>query len=174
MAEAQRAIGQDILSMHQRLGIGIAEAELEAIASFLRELDGIAAAGRDSHQTLPRLHWSIARRLGHEAGELAVARLVALLQREKLPWPDPIRPGPIDSMEDVERARERRLRDVRQGFLGLDFPTSADRLVGVIRGWRSDYPARDSPLWRECVLEAIANAIRAKLVLDAVGILRRD
>jgi hypothetical protein len=174
MGDAHQAIRADIVAMHERLGTGVTAADLDAIAAFLGELEAAATAGRGSHEMLPRMRYAIAAKVWHEAGELAVARLVALLQREKLPWPDPIRPGPTDSPEDVERARQRRLREVREGFLAFDFARSADRLVGVIRGWRGDYPGQGSPLWEECVLEGVATGIRGKLALQAVEILRRD
>ncbi|RIL07477.1 MAG: hypothetical protein DCC71_02850 [Proteobacteria bacterium] len=46
--------------------------------------------------------------------------------------------------------------------------------MGVVRGWRGDDPDRGSPLWEETVLEAVACALRARLVRSAVDVLRRD
>jgi hypothetical protein len=113
-------------------------------------------------------------RLWREAGPLAVARLLALLQERHAVWPDPIRTGSHDSVEQIEAARRRRLADLRQSFLALDYARTAVRMMGIVRGWGGDYPDRGSPLWEETVLEAVACALRARLVLHAVEVLRRD
>ena len=120
------------------------------------------------------MRYAIVERLCREAGPLAVARLVALLQERRAEWPDPIRPSPTDSVEQIEAARRRRLADVRQAFLALDYARTAERMVGIVRGWQGDYPDRGSPLWEETVLEAVGCALRTRLVLHAVDVLRRD
>lgn len=174
METAHQAIREDIVAMHARLGTGVSPADLEAITALLGELDTIAAAGRGSHEVLPRMQCAIAERLWRETGAIAVAHLVALLERARLAWPDPIRPGPAETPADIERSRRRRRADVRESFLAQDFARTADRMVGVIRGWQADYPDRGAPLWEECVLEGVAAAMRGKLTLESVEILRRD
>lgn len=174
MEAAHQAIREDIVAMHARLGTGVSPADLDAITAFLGELEGIATAGRASHEVLPRMRYAIAERLWREAGGLAVAQLVALLERAKLEWPDPIRHGPTETAAETERSRRRRLSDVRESFLAQTFARTADRLIGVVRGWQDDYPDRGTPLWEESVLEGVAAALRGKLVLASVEILRRD
>jgi hypothetical protein len=116
----------------------------------------------------------VAARLPVEAGEIAVARLIDLLRREDLPWPDPIQQGPTVTAEEVERSRQRRLGEVREAFLASGLERTADRMLGTISAWGSDYPERGSPLWQECVLEAIAAGIRADLVKEFVAVLQKD
>lgn len=174
MEEAHRAIRADIEQMHEKLGTGLAGADLDELASYLEELNASAEEGKDTHSLLPRLRLAIARRLNQEAGELAVARLVALLQREGLSWPDPTRYRPSESPEEIERSRRRRLGEVREHFLVHDLERTAQRLLGIVRGWKSDYPDRNSPLWEECVLEGVAAGIRGEIVREATDLLRRD
>ena len=174
MESAHRTIREDIEAMHAKLETGLASADLERIAASLRELAAGASEGKDSHELLPRARWAVGERLRREAGELAVARLVALLKRREMSWPDPThyRPGALP--EEIERSRSRRLRDVRAAFLAQDFEPAADAVLGVVRAWRSDYPNRSTPLWEETVLEAVAAGIRGHLIAAFVEVVRRD
>lgn len=174
MEESLRAMREDIEKMHGRLRTGLSDEDLDAISAFLLELNEIAITGRNSHDLLPRARYAIAERLRLEAGELAVARLLELLAREKIDWPDPTHYRPTLTSEEVERSRRRRLTDVRESFLALDFKKLAERLQGIVRGWGGDYPDRGSPMWEETVLEGVAAAIRGRLIQEFVEALRRD
>lgn len=173
MEAAHRAIREDIEAMHARFETGIAGADLVQIAAGLRELAVDSSKGRNSHELLPRARYSIGERFRREAGELAVARLIALMKARGLEWPDPMhhRPG---APPEEERARARRLGDVRAAFLAQDFERAADGVLGVVRGWGSDYPDRGTPLWEETVLEAVAGAFRGRLVQTFIDVVRRD
>lgn len=74
----------------------------------------------------------------------------------------------------AETRRARRLGDVRAAFLAQDFERAADGVLGVVRGWGSDYPDRGTPLWEETVLEAVAGAFRGRLVQTFIDVVRRD
>jgi hypothetical protein len=174
MELAHREIHEDIGQMHVRLGTELAGADLMELAAYLEGLHADTAAGKDSHSLLPRMRYAIADRLCKEAGELAVARLVALLQERKLGWPDPTSYRPSAKPEERERSHRRRLGEVRESFLTQDLGRTAERIVGLVRGWKSDYPDRGSPLWEECVLEGVAAGLRGRLVKDWAELLRRD
>jgi hypothetical protein len=171
---AHREIREDIEKMHSRLGTGLSGADLDAIAAYLKELAAVSAAGRGSHELLPRARHAIAEKLRAEAGELAVAQLVALLQRQGLDWPDPTHHRSTATPEEVERSRRRQLADARESFLVLDLGKLSDRVHGIVRGWGSDYPDRGSPLWEESVLEGVGAAIRGRLIQQFVESLQRD
>jgi hypothetical protein len=171
---AHRAIREDIEKMHARLGTGLSGADIDAIAGVLEEIEATASAGKDSHELLPRARWAIVEKLRAEAGELAVARVVALLERQKLGWPDPAKPPPSATPEEIERSRRRRLADVRRSFLADGFARTAESMRGIVKGWGADYPDRGSPLWESCVLEGVAAGIRGSLLRDFVECLRKD
>jgi hypothetical protein len=103
-----------------------------------------------------------------------VARLVALLQRAKLDWPDPTHYRPSAKPDEIERSRRRRLAEVREAFLAHDLERAAERTFGIVRAWGGDYPDRGSPLWEESVLEGVAAGIRGALLKEFVEVLRRD
>jgi hypothetical protein len=170
----QKAIREDIEKMHARLATGLDPAELDAIHTFLVELAVTAAAGKESNELLPRLRHAIAARLREESGELAVTRIIALLEAAKLAWPDPTHYRATVSPEEIERSRRRRLAEVREHFLVQDLTRISERMWGIVRTWGSDYPARGAPLWEECVLEGVAAGIRGGLIRDFVEVLRRD
>jgi hypothetical protein len=153
---AHRAMREDIEAMHAKLGTGISGADLDTIAGLLLELDAMVAADKGSAEMLPRARYAIGQKLRAEAGELAVLRVVTLLQRQKIDWPDPSRPPASATPEEIERARRRRLADVRRAFLGDGFVRTAETLQGIVKGWGADYPDRGSPLWKGCVLEGVA------------------
>jgi hypothetical protein len=174
MQTAHEAIRQDIEKMHARLGTGLTAADLAAIGRVLGELAAIAEAGKDSHSLLPRARYAIAEKLRGEAGELAVARVVALLERQQMSWPDPARHRASATPEEVERAKRRRLADLRRGFLADDFARIADGMRGVVKGWGSDYPDQGSPLWESCVLEGVAAGIWGQLLRQFFELLRQE
>jgi hypothetical protein len=170
----QREMREDIEKKHAQLGTGLSGAELDELASFLRELEAASAADRSSQTLVPRARFAISEKLRAEASELAVARIVALLQREKQGWPDPTRYSERASEDEIERSRRRRLGEVREAFVRSGFERSAERMFGIVRGWGGDYPERGTPLWDECVLEGVAAGIRAKVLKEFVDVLRRD
>jgi hypothetical protein len=171
---ARAAMREDIVKMHARLGTGLSGSDLDAIAERLGELEAMAAEGKGSRDLLPRARHAIAEKLRAESGELAIARVVALLQRQSMDWPDPYRPPASATPEEVASARRRRLADLRRAFLGDGFARTAETLQGVVKGWGADYPERGSPLWEACVLEGVTAGIRGKLLCDFLELLQRD
>jgi hypothetical protein len=174
MEVVQRAIRADIEKMHARLGTGLQASALDAISAFLVEVDTEAGAGKGSNELLPRMRHAIVERLRLESGELAVKRIVALLERAKLAWPDPTHYRSTATEEEIDRSRRRRLAEVREAFLVQDLKRISERMWGLVRTWGTDYPDQGSPLWEECVLEGVAAGIRGGLIRDAVDVLRRD
>lgn len=173
MEECHAAIRADVEAMHQRLGTGLGAKDLPDLATFLLELEADAKEGKDSHAILPRARYAIAQKLQTEAGELAADRTVALLESHQVPWPDPTQSGPNQTAEEIERSRRRRLAETRESFLASGLKRTAERLLGIVSAWGSDYPERGSPLWVETTIEAVAAGLRASLVRDAVELLRR-
>jgi len=174
MEKAHQEAREDIEKMHARLGTELAGANLDELERDLQALQADVGAGKDSHSLMPRMRYAIVDRLVREAGEIAVERFVALLQDAKMSWPDPTTYRPSATSEEIERAQRRRLAEVREGFLAKDLERTIEQAVGVVRGWKSDYPDRGSPLWEDCVLQGVAAGLRGRIVLDATEILRRD
>lgn len=174
LAEYHRTMREDITRAHADLSTGMSGDDLEPLASFLRELDELAKAGAQSDDLLARARHAIAKRLHEEAGQLAVAQLVARLRDAQRAWPDPTRHRPSATPEEIERSSQRRLREVREGFLQQGLARTAERMLGVVAGWGADYPDRGSPLWEECALEGVAAGMRARLLRDFVEVLRKD
>lgn len=170
---AHREIREDIEKMHERLGTGFASADFDEVARYLEELEATETAGKDSHELLPRARYAITDKLGTKAGELAVARLIELLQRAKLSWPDPTHYHRA-SEADIERSQRRRQAEVRETFLAQGMKRTAERLYGIVSVWGSDYPDRASALWEETVLEGVAAGIRGQLIKEFVELLRGD
>ncbi|HKJ25541.1 MAG TPA: hypothetical protein VKB65_12000 [Myxococcota bacterium] len=174
MEEAHAAIREDIERMHRKLGTELAGADLSRLAADVAALQASAEAGRGSHDLMPRLRHAIAERLNHEAGRIAIERLMAAMRREGIEWPGAHRPRPNETPEEAERARRRSIHDVREYFLAQDLERTSQRMLGVVTGWGPDYPDRGSAPWEECVLEGVAAGLRAAFVREAAELLRRD
>ncbi len=174
MEAAHRAVFEDVVAMHGRLGTGLGSEDLTGLRAFLDEVEAMAAPGAESHEILPRARYAIAKRLGHEAGELVLASLRPLLEKAGMAWPDPIRYHPSATAEDIEAARSRRFSEMREQFLARGLSKTAERVVGVVGAWGADYPDRGSPLWEEAVLEAVAAGLLARLLREFVVRLRSD
>jgi len=174
MAEIHLRIRGEIEQMHAQLGTGLKAGDLDAITAELEELEPLVAEGRESHELLPRVRFAIGEKIRQEAGELAVARLRALLERAAMTWPDPTRHDPGATEEQVERSRRRRLDETREAFLAEGFLRTAQRAVGIVSGWGSNYPDPGSRLWQEAVLEGVAAGIRGQLIQAFLEVMRRD
>jgi hypothetical protein len=168
-----QAIREDIEAMHVQLGTGIGSAEMNALTESLTELETLSAAGRDSHELLPRARFAIANRLLRESGELAIVHLTTLLERADIGWPDP-NYWPRATPEQLEQSQRRRRAGVRESFLAQGFGRIAERTLGVVASWGTDYPDRGSPLWQETVLEGVAAGIQGHLLEEFVEVLRAD
>jgi len=174
MVEIHLRIRGDIDQMHEQLGTGLKPDDLDAIIDGLQELEQLVSAGRSSHELIPRVRHAIGERLRVEAGELAVERLRGLLSQADMSWPDPTHYRTSATEEEIERSRRRRLAETREVFMGQGFERTAQRAVGIISGWGSDYPDPGTPLWQECVLEGVAAGIRGQLAHSFLEVLRRD
>ena len=98
-----------------------------------------------------------------ESGALAVERLVALMKRANLEWPDPIHYDPHTKPEEIERSRRRRLSEARESFLAQDFKKTAERMLGIVRAWAQTIPigvqpCGRSPAWRAWRRESAASS----------------
>ncbi len=174
MAETHLRIRSEIEQMHAQLGTALKGDDLDAITAELEEMEQVVSEGRSSHELIPRVRYAIGEKLRHEAGELAVERIRGLLERAEISWPDPTRHDPGASEEQVERSRRRRLAETREAFLAEGFLRTAQRSLGIVSGWGSDYPDPGSPLWQECVLEGVAAGIRGQLAVAFLEVLERD
>ncbi len=174
MERAHRAMLEDIEKMHARLATELAGTNLAELASYLQALHEEVADGKGSHHLLPRMRYAIVDRVVEEVGELAIARLFDRIEREEIRWPDPTCYPPSATPDEIERSGRRRLGEVREDFLAQDLERTAERAVGVVRGWKSDYPDRGSALWEDCVLQGVAAGIRGQLIRQATELLVRD
>ncbi len=174
LADIHMRIRGEIEQMHAQLGTGLKADDLDAIIDELEGLEPLVNEGRNSYELLPRVRFAIVEKLREESGRLAVTRIRALLERASMSWPDPIRAHPRATAEEIERARRRRLAETRQSFMGEGCRRTAQRSVGVVTGWGSDYPDPGSSLWQEAVLEGVAAGIRGDLIRAFYATIRRD
>jgi hypothetical protein len=173
IADIRQTIRKEISSMHEKLGTGVGT-DLEALSASLEDVAVEVDAGKESHELIPRTRARAVQRMQKEAGELALARLEVLRRRQNLEWPDPTQHEPGAPPEEIERSRRRHLAEVRESFLGQSLSRTAERLLGIVTVWGSDYPHRDSRLWEETVLEGVAAGIRGDLFRECLAVARRD
>lgn len=100
-------------------------------------------------------------------------RLIALMERAEMTWPDP-NYWPRATPEAVAKSQQRRRAEVRESFLAQGLGRTGERMLGIVTAWGEDYPDRDSPLWKECVLRGVASGIRARLLEDFIEVVRSD
>ena len=63
---------------------------------------------------------------------------------------------------------------MRKGFVNYSLHRSSFLIVGIVEIWKSDYPEAGSELWQSVVFEAVATALRAKLMHFFTRRLRHD
>jgi hypothetical protein len=63
---------------------------------------------------------------------------------------------------------------MRKNFINNSIHQSSLLIVGIVDVWKSDYPEDDSDLWKSVVFEAVATALRARLMHLFTTRLRHD
>ncbi len=174
MARLHDQMRADIEAMHQELGTGLQPAELDPLVAELEDLATTVEEGHGSHDLQPRGRAAVVEKVRLESGTLAADRIATLVKKADRAWPDPTIYRPDESEEAIERSRTRRHAETREVFIGMKYLRLAERLVGNVSGWGSDYPNRRSPLWEECVMEGVAAALRGRVIHECIAILERD
>lgn len=167
-------IRQDIESAHQRLHTGISSHELDLLKEYLINASQTYMSGEKSHEVLPRCRASILKRIHYKAGCLALHRMDDYLAKQNETWPTRPPRNPAISAEEIHEIANRNLMTMRKNFINNSIHQSSLLIVGIVEVWKSDYPEADSALWQSVVLEAVATALRAKLMHLFTTRLRHD
>jgi len=73
-----------------------------------------------------------------------------------------------DSTEEFQRQREAHNEQIRKDFILTPAAQAASLIHGSVEAWRYGYPARNSYLWLQTALRAVAAALRAEAFAAAV------
>lgn len=167
-------IRQDIESAHLHLDTGISSHELDLLKEYLTSANQAFASGEKSQEVLPRCRASILKRIHYEAGCLALNRMDDCLAKHKEEWPIRAPRNPAISNEEIQEIVKRNLITRRKNFINNSIHQSSLLIVGIVDVWKSDYPEDGSDLWKSVVLEAVATALRARLMHLFTTRLRHD
>lgn len=167
-------IRQDIESTHLRLNTGISSHELDLLKEYLVNANETFTSGKKSQEVLPRCRASILKRIHYEAGCLALNQMDDYLAKQNEAWPTRAPRNPAISTEEIQEIIKRNLITMRKNFINNSIHQSSLLIVGIVNVWKSDYPEDDSDLWKSVVLEAVATALRAKLMHLFTTRLRHD
>jgi hypothetical protein len=154
----------DVEAAHQRLHTGISSHELELLKDYLVHVDETVSSGEDSQEVLPRSRTAILKRIHYEAGFLALDEMDDYLEKQHETWPTISPKNPTLSSDEVKAIVERNRIKIRKNFLNYNIHQSSLLIVGIVEVWKSDYPQANSDLWKSVVLEAVATALRARLM----------
>lgn len=154
----------DILSMHRKLATGIDPPALDALAKFLGESAEKIIEGPSLQEVMPCCRRGILRRFHREAGGVAWAELEERLATGHEAWPATTQRDPFESDATFAHRQQLKYRETCNDFVNYDIVRSSDLIRGIERAWQSDYPEPGTPLWRELVLEAVATALRTRIL----------
>ena len=169
-----KMIREDIESTHLRLQTGISTSELDLLKGYLTNVAKISTSGENSHEVLPRCQSSILKRIHYEAGFLALDEMDVYLKKQNETWPTRVPRNPTTSQEEIEEIISHNRKTMRQNFINYSLHQSSDMIVGIVAVWKSDYPEVHSDLWNSVVFEAVATALRAKIMHSFSTRFRRD
>ncbi|MBW2503410.1 MAG: hypothetical protein JRE16_02460 [Deltaproteobacteria bacterium] len=172
--EIHSKISMDILATHSRLQTGITPHELDLLNEYLDKAAEISLSGEQTQEVMPRCRFSILKRIHYESGVLALQDMDGYMASHGETWPARIPRDPTISKQEAEQVVNRNLLSLRRNFINYTIHQSSRLIVGIIEAWKSDYPEVDSPLWKSVVLEAVATALRAKLMHTFTSRLRHD
>jgi hypothetical protein len=157
-------IRMDVESIHQHLHTGISAHDLDQLKGYLAHAAETVSSGEKSHEVLPRCRAAILKRFHHEAGLLALEEMDDYLGNQHEAWPTIVPRDPSLSPDEAEAIVEHNRMRVRKNFLNYNIHQSSFLIVGIVEVWKSDYPEANSNLWKSVVFEAVATALRAKLM----------
>jgi YHS domain-containing protein len=166
---ARRAMEQDIVRLHRQMETGITPERMERLA---RVLVAHSPASEDCPETRfqDRIEMEVLRYLYLRAGEAAWSRLQDLLARSGLAWPPPDGLSSKTPTEELQRQREAHNEQIRKDFMVTPAAHAALLIHGSVGAWRYGYPARNSYLWLQTILRAIAAALRAEAFAAAAEV----
>ena len=167
-------IRQDIESAHLRLETGISCRELDLLKEYLTNANQAFTSGEKSQEVLPRCSASILKRIHYEAGCLALNQMDHYLANHNEDWPVRAPRNPAITSEEIQEIVKRNLITRRKNFINNSIHQSALLIVGIVDVWKSDYPEDGSDLWKSVVLEAVATALRGRLMHLFTTRLRHD
>ena len=166
--DAERAaLEAQIVRLHGQLETGIDAAMMERLRHLLTTH---APADTDPSRVSieERIEQGVLHHLFRGAAEAAWERLEKLMARSGLTWP--VRSGVPNGLasEELQRTRGRHLGEVRSAFLAATPRQQADLIQGEVRAWVYGYPARDSYLWLQTAIRAVAAALCAQFFAAAL------
>lgn len=162
---------EDILALHGRLGTGIDRTALDELSTFVDEC--AQAEGKQGEELLQCCRSGILRRLHLEAGPVAWAKMDAALRVAGEDWPVATQRDRFEDEATFAHRLQHKRREAAAAFSGYPIGRSAELIKGVERAWKSDYPERGTPLWRELVMEGVATGLRAQVFKGYVECLKQ-
>jgi YHS domain-containing protein len=167
--EARRTLDADIARLHEQLGTGIDEGQMERLGRLLAthacEPDTPSAVAIED-----RIERALLKELYRCASQEAWQRLEGLVERTGLVWP--VQQGLSERLapEELDRLRERHRKEVHAAFLAASPRQNADLIRGEVGAWRYSYPDRHSYLWLQSALRGVAAALTAQFFAAALEI----
>lgn len=163
----REALEAQIVRLHGQLGTHIDAAMMERLR---RLLSTHAPADTDPSRVSieERIEQSVLHHLFRGAAEAAWGRLEELMAHSGLAWP--VRSGGPSGMasEELHRGRGRHREEIRSAFLAATPRQQAELIQGEVRIWVYGYPARDSYLWLQTAILAVAAALCAQFFASAL------
>lgn len=165
---------QDILDLHRALGTGVDKAHFPEMAATYENVVKRYSTRRATGSMADQVVMAIMDRCYQETGTLAWEELTRAMRGHDVDLPVPLGLPPTLPADERAAACEKHWKELR-----LDFETAlpgrlAPLLTGVVPVWRSLYPSRKSPLWKETCLRGVAAALKARWLARVVDIADRD
>ena len=167
---AQELLFEDVLDHHRNFGTGLDENDLWSLHDLLR-MEGnherVCASQESIHELVECNLLSFLRK---KAGEQAWRQLEEYLNQFHILFPMP------PSMEDRakparnEKIRDERKKSVRDEFLKTPALQVAELILGNVPGWVYSYPHKDTYLWQLIVLQGVAAALEANLLMRYLAV----
>ncbi len=152
---------QDIVALHTKLGTGFSQADLEKMASGLKEHVNLFS-NRNTDGLADQGLLSILASVQEDSLKVGWDRLDAELKKAGLEWPRPSGISPSSSADEIAHKSALHLEQQHKDYLTTPLPRLADLMLGVVPAWRSCYPERNGAVWTETVFQAVAGAWSAE------------
>ena len=163
----QSELWESILDLHRNLETGLNE----DIVPRLRTL----ALGHSFGHREPveesleeRIDHFVLRELFFRCAERAWDRLVFLMNKCDVVWPQPPDLSYRRPPESVAEFAEKRLEELQLEFSRTPLDKQADLAVGEIKVWAHTYPEKDSWLWRQTSLCGVGAGLHLQLFVTAL------
>jgi hypothetical protein len=167
---AQEALFGDIIRRHREFRTGLGREDLLSLHDLMKmeaSHEAVCAAEESIHELV---ECDLLQFLRRKAAEHAWKQLDGYMAELRIPFPmSPSLEDPAEPLRD-EKVREERKKSAEGEFMKMLPRLSAELILGNVPNWVYSYPQKPSYLWELVILQGVAAALSANVLMKYLSV----